>query len=117
MRNRQLGLSLGGLIFGSIVLIFVVLFGLKIGPKYVEFFTAKEAITAIANSGETSPQDIRKAFAARQAIDDIPSLKPSDLDITRQGGAVVISFAYRKEIPLIGNMGVYIDFEASAVGR
>ena len=117
MRNRQLGLSLGGLIFGSIVLIFVVLFGLKIGPKYVEFFTAKEAITAIANSGETSPQDIRKAFAARQAIDDIPSLKPSDLDITRQGGAVVISFAYRKEIPLIGNMGVYIDFDASAVGR
>ena len=117
MRNRQLGLSLGGLILGSIVLIFVVLFGLKIGPKYVEFFTAKEAITAIANSGETSPQDIRKAFAARQAIDDIPSLKPSDLDITRQGGAVVISFAYRKEIPLIGNMGVYIDFEASAVGR
>ena len=117
MRNRQLGLSLGGLIFGSIVLIFVVLFGLKIGPKYVEFFTAKEAITAIANSGETSPQDIRKAFAARQAIDDIPSLKPSDLDITRQGGAVVISFAYRKEIPLIGNMGVYIDFQASAVGR
>ena len=117
MRNRQLGLSLGGLIFGSIVLIFVVLFGLKIGPKYLEFFTAKEAITAIANSGETSPLEIRKAFAARQAIDDMPSLKPSDLDITRQGGAVVISFAYRKEIPLIGNMGVYIDFQASAVGR
>lgn len=117
MRNRQLGLSLGGLIIGAIVLIFVVLFALKIGPKYVEYFTAKEAITAIANSGETSPVEIRKAFAARQAIDDMPSLKPSDLDITREGGAVVISFAYRKEVPLIGNMGVYIDFQASAVGR
>lgn len=117
MRSRQLGLSLGGLIIGAIVLIFVVLFALKIGPKYVEYFTAKEAITAIANSGETSPVEIRKAFAARQAIDDMPSLKPSDLDITREGGAVVISFAYRKEVPLIGNMGVYIDFQASAVGR
>lgn len=117
MRNRQLGLSLGGLIVGSIVLILVILFGLKIGPKYLEFYTAKEAITAIANSGETSPLEIRKAFAARQAIDDMPSLKPTDIDVTREGGAVVISFAYRKEVPLVGNMGVYMDFQASAVGR
>jgi hypothetical protein len=117
MRNRQLGLSLGGLIFGSIVLIVVILFGLKIGPDYMEYFTIKEAITAIANSGETSPVEIRKSFSARQAIDNMPSIQPSDLDISHQGGAVVISFAYRKEVPLIGNMGVYIDFQASAVGR
>ena len=117
MRNRQLGLSLGGLIFGSIALIFVILFGLKVGPDYMEYFTAKEAITAIANSGETSPAEIRKSFEARQAIDDMPSLHSNDLDISRQGGAVVISFAYRKEVPLVGNMGVYMDFQASAVGR
>ena len=54
MRNRQLGLSLGGLIVGSVVLIFVALLGFKVGPKYMEYFTIKDAITAIANSGETS---------------------------------------------------------------
>ncbi|MGH8735990.1 MAG: DUF4845 domain-containing protein, partial [Burkholderiales bacterium] len=96
MRNRQLGLGLGGLIFGSVVLIFVVLLGLKVGPKYMEYFTIKEAITAIANSGETSPAEIRKSFDLRQAIDDMPSLKPSDLIISRDSGQVVISFAYRK---------------------
>lgn len=116
MRNRQLGLSLGGLIFGSIVLIFVVLLGLKVAPKYIEYFTAKEAITAIANSGETSPVEIRKSFDARQAIDDMPSLKPSDLVISREGGQVVISFGYRKEIPLFANVGLYIDFQASSSG-
>jgi Domain of unknown function (DUF4845) len=117
MRNRQLGLSLGGLIFGSVVLIFVVLLGLKVGPKYMEYFTAKEAITAIANSGETSPGEIRKSFDARQAIDEMPSLKPSDLVISREGGQVVISFAYRKDIPLFANVGLYVDFQASSTGR
>ena len=117
MRNKQLGLSLGGLIFGSVVLIFVVLLGLKVGPKYMEYFTAKEAITAIANSGETSPGEIRKSFDARQAIDEMPSLKPSDLVISREGGQVVISFAYRKDIPLFANVGLYVDFQASSTGR
>ena len=117
MRKSQLGLSLGGLVAGSIVLVFVLLFVFKIGPDYLEYFTIKEAITAIANSGESSPGAIRKSFAARQAIDDMPSIKPSDLDITHEGGATVISFSYRKEVPLVGNMGVYMDFQASATGR
>ena len=46
----------------------------------------------------------------------MPSLKPSDLVISREGGQVVISFAYRKEIPLFANVGLYIDFQASSSG-
>ena len=116
MRNRQLGLSLGGLLVGSVVVIFVALLGFKVGPKYMEYFTIKDAITAIANSGETSPAEIRKSFNLRQAIDDMPSVKPSDLEISRDSGQVVISVAYRKEIPLFGNVGLYIDFQASSSG-
>ena len=116
MRNRQLGLSLVGLIIGSFVLIIVALLGFKVGPKYMEYFTIKEAITAIANSGETSPVEIRKSFDLRQAIDDMPSVKPSDLVISRDSGRVVISIAYRKEIPLFANLGLYIDFQASSSG-
>ena len=114
MRNRQLGLSLGGLIFGSVVLIFVALLGLKVGPKYMEYFTIKDAITAIANSGESSPAEIRKSFDLRQAIDNMPSVKPSDLVISTESGRVVISVTYRKEIPLFANVGLYIDFQASS---
>jgi hypothetical protein len=116
MRKRQLGLSLGGLIFWSVVVIFVALLGFKVGPKYMEYFTIKDAITAIANSGETTPAEIRKSFDLRQAIDDMPSVKPSDLVISKDSGQVVISVAYRKEIPLFGNVGLYIDFQASSSG-
>jgi hypothetical protein len=40
-------------------------------------------------------------------------VKASDLEVTKEGNDVVISFAYRKEVPIAGNVGLYVDF----VGR
>jgi len=118
MRHRQFGLSLSGLLFGSIVLILVVLLGLKLVPEYLDYFTAKKAIDAIAQEQPgATPMEIRKAFDARQAIDNIPQLKPSDLDITKEGGQTVIAFAYRKDIPLFANVGIYVDFQADTRGQ
>jgi hypothetical protein len=76
------------------------------------------AIKAIAReSNASTPAEVRRAFESRAAIDDINSVKPSDLDITKEGGEMVISFAYRKEVPLFANVGVYVDFAASSRGR
>jgi hypothetical protein len=47
-------------------------------------------------------------------VDDITSIKGADLEITKDGGTVVITAAYRKEIPLFANVGVYIDFAATS---
>jgi hypothetical protein len=58
--------------------------------------------------------EIRRAFDARQAIDDFTAVKGADLEITKLGNDVVISASYRKEVPLFGNIGVYIDFEATS---
>ncbi|HMA88493.1 MAG TPA: DUF4845 domain-containing protein [Burkholderiales bacterium] len=118
MRNRQYGLTLSGLIFGSIVIVLLVLLGLKLVPQYIEYFTAVKTINAVAKDNpDGTPAEVRRAFELREAVDDIPSLKPSDLDITKEGGQNVISFAYRKEVPLVANVGLYIDFQASTRGR
>ena len=117
MRNTQCGLSLMGLIFGLFVLIIVALFGMKVIPSFMEFRTAKNAIDAIARQNPTAtPADVRRAFDARSAIDDINAVKANDLEITRQGNQVVIGFAYRKEVPLFSNVGLYIDYRASTGG-
>jgi hypothetical protein len=118
MRNRQRGLTLGGLVIGLFVVIIVALVGLKIVPAYMEYGTAKNAIQAIARErNATTPAEVRRAFESRAAIDDINAVKASDLDITKEGGDMVISFAYRKEVPLFANVGVYVDFAASSRGR
>ena len=115
MRNRQLGVSLVGLIIGSIILIFVLLLGMKTLPPYLEYFTAKKLIVQVANEQRGgSVLDIKKAWQLKTAIEDVPSVTDKDLEITKEGGEVVISFAYRKEVPLFANVGVYMDFAASS---
>ena len=118
MQHRQRGLSLGGLFLGLFALILLALLAMKLIPAYMEYGTAKNAIQAIARErASASPQDIRRAFDGRAQIDDITAVKASDLEITKEGGEVVISFAYRKEVPLFMNVGVYMDFAASSRGQ
>jgi hypothetical protein len=113
-KNTQYGISLLGLIFWLVVLIVGALLGMKLAPAYIEYGTAKSAIEAIARDrNAATPAEVRRAFDSRAAIDNINVIKASDLDVTKQGNEMVIGFSYRKEVPLVANVGVYMDFAAS----
>lgn len=117
MRARQRGITLMGLIMGSFVLVFVALLVMRLLPSYIEYFTIKKAVVSISNENRgrgASPNDVRRAFDARQAIDDFKAVKAADLEITKTGNDVQIVAAYRKEIPLFANIGIYIDFLAES---
>jgi Tfp pilus assembly major pilin PilA len=114
MKNQQ-GMTLIGIVMICIGIIIVAIGGLKIAPAYIEYFTAKKAIVAIAlTDGRGTVGDIRAAFDRRAAIDDITVITPKDLEITKEGNDVVISFSYPKKIPLFGNVSALIDFSASS---
>jgi hypothetical protein len=115
MRNKQTGVSLTGLIIVFAILIVLALVGMKVGPAVSEFFTAKNHIKVIANEKRSgSVAEIRKAWDQRTMIDEVKVLSSNDLEITKEGGEVVISFAYKKEVPLFSNVGLYIDFAANS---
>ena len=115
MRDKQGGISMAGLLVGLVVLVFLALLGMKVAPAYIEFFTAKKAIIAIANENRNgSVADIRRAFQNRANVDDITAVDMKDLEITKEGGQVVVNAAYRKEVPLFMNVGLYFDFRLSS---
>jgi hypothetical protein len=115
MRNKQLGIGLGGLLVGAAIFIVLATLGMKLAPSYLEFFAIKKAVNAIAQEKRTaSVADIRKTWDNRSTIDDINSVKAADIEITKEGSDLVITAAYRKEIPLAGNLGLYIDFRATS---
>jgi len=104
-----------GMLVVGIVIVFVALGGLKIGPAYMEYYTAKKAIVAVARDNPRAVViDIRRAFQLRAAVDNIDVIDAKDLEITKEGEEVVVSFAYTKRIPLFANIGVVIDFAASS---
>lgn len=118
MRNNQSGVSLLALVAILIILFVVALFGMKVVPSVLEFRAAKGAIEAIAREQPNgTPADIRRSFDNRSNIDNIESIKPADLEIGKDGNQVVISFAYRKEVPLFKNVGLYINYAATAGGQ
>jgi len=114
MRRDQFGISLSGLIMGAVILIALALLGMKLAPSYIEFFAIKKAVNAIASGGASSVADVRKQFDQRASVDDITTVKGSDLEITKEGQRTVIRAAYRKEVPLVGNVGIYVDFNAAS---
>lgn len=117
MRARQRGITLLGLIVGSFVVVLVALLAMRLLPSYIEYFTIKKAVVSISNEMRGrggSAADVRRAFDARQAIDDFKAVKAADLEITKVGNDVQIVAAYRKEVPLFANIGIYIDFVAES---
>jgi hypothetical protein len=116
--RRQQGLSMMVLVITLVVLILVALLSFKLIPSFIEFRAMKAAVLAIAREKQSgSVADIRRAWDTRGAIDDYTSVKAADLDISKQGNQVVIAFAYRKEVPLFANVGLYIDFAATSQGE
>ena len=116
MRRTQLGISLSGLIMGAVILIAILMVGMKLAPSYIEYFAIKKAVNAIASETRAggTVAEVRKSFDQRATIDDINTVKGSDLEVTKEGQSLIIRAAYRKEIPLVSNIGVYIDFNASS---
>jgi hypothetical protein len=112
--SKQRGISLLGLILGLFILIVVALFSMKVIPSYMEYATAKSTIEAIARDPlMNSPQMVRNAFEARAQVDNITAIRPTDLEITKDGNRMVIGFAYRKEVQLSDKVGLFIDYTAS----
>jgi hypothetical protein len=116
---KQKGISLVGLIFISMLLIFVALLGMKVTPSIIEYQTTLSNIKATASDpalqGAGVPQ-IRNAYLRRIQVSGESEVKPEDLDVSKDSGEVVISFAYSKRIPLFANVSLMIDYEGSSSG-
>ena len=106
-----------GFVIVIIILAVVAVGAMKIGPAYLEYFSAKKAVVSIVASGEArnaTVADIRKAFTRRAGVDNVSVISGDDLEITKEGGDVVITFAYPKKIPLFGNASLLIEFAGSS---
>ncbi len=117
MRKQQ-GLTLSGLLLWAIVIVVAVLLGLKLGPSYMEYYTIEKTFKTIAaEAGTRNAQrsEIERSFASRATIDDITSIAPADLEISKgEGGNVVISASYSTRVPLFGNVSACLDFHPTS---
>jgi Tfp pilus assembly protein PilE len=113
--SRQRGLSLIGLIFVGMIVVALLALGFRIVPAVIEYIAIERAVQKIKN--ESTVRDIQAAFERHRTIDDITSITSKDLDITKEGDRVVISYAYQKKIPILDNVSLVIDFAGTTRDR
>lgn len=113
----QRGVTLTGLLMGVALLGIVTFFVLKLFPDVTEYLAVVKDVKATAQdpaSRGMSIGEIRVAYSKRAEIDNIKSIDPADLEITKENDNIVISFAYSRKIPLFLNASLVLDFEGSS---
>ncbi|HET7774868.1 MAG TPA: DUF4845 domain-containing protein [Azospira sp.] len=119
LKKHQRGVSLSGLLVWSFIIVIVVMGGMKVVPSVLEYYSIGKSIKAMVSDNHlksATALEIRQAFDKRAEVGYITEIKGSDLDISKDGSDLVISFAYAKKIHLAGPVSLYIDFQGSAKG-
>jgi Domain of unknown function (DUF4845) len=111
---KQHGLSFVGFLVVAAVVVFFAIVGMKVVPTVLEYSAIQRAVKKTAQDGGETPASMRAKFDQYGAVDDISSIKGTDLDITKQNGEVVVAFKYEKKIPLFGPASIVIDYEGSS---
>jgi hypothetical protein len=99
-KSKQRGISFIGLIFVGGVLAMSGVVAAQVFPTVLEFMAVQKAVQRAA-AGQ-SVVEVRSIFDKQTEVDAITSINGKDLEVGKQGDKVVVSFAYQREIHLVG---------------
>ncbi len=112
MKMHQRGISFIGMLFVAAVVGCLFIVGAQVAPTLIEF----QAITKAASKSATGSTvaEVRGLFDKAAQIDDIRSISGKDLDVTKAGDKIVVSFAYTREIHLAGPAYLLMKYAGSS---
>lgn len=114
--NKQRGVSFSGFLAVVVILIFVAIGGMKILPAYIENNEIKGIFDTISHDPEmqgAQVKDVRDAFAKRAMMNNIKVVSPADIEVSKEGGRLLLSVSYAVKIPLVANATLVLEFNTS----
>jgi hypothetical protein len=115
MKRSQRGLTILGFLFVTAVFVTVALVGFRVFPAYVEYFAVKKALEQSMDESPTGNiQEIRRAFDRKTSAGYIESVRPSDVQVSRDGNRLVASVAWQRVLHMIGNASILLEFDVAA---
>ena len=99
-KSKQRGISFIGFVFVGSLLAMTGVVAAQVFPTFLEYQSITRAVNK-AREGQ-SVAEARMIFDKAAQIDDIKSISGKDIDVTKEGDKVVVSFAYEREVHLAG---------------
>ena len=115
-RHRQGGLTMTGFLFTAIVAVAVVMIGFRMLPPYIEYFTVKKVMgrTLEETRQPFSLYQFRRDFDLKASADYIDSVQGSDIQVNKEGNALIATASWTRTLHLVGNVSLLLEFEATA---
>jgi Tfp pilus assembly protein PilE len=115
MQTRQRGLSMIGFLFVAAVLMIVALLAFRMIPAYIEYYTIQKALeNALADTNDPSLANVRKAMERRLNADYADAVSARDVAVNKNGNTITASVSWEKKLPLVQNVSLLLEFDASA---
>lgn len=112
-RSGLRGFSTVSAMFWVMVVVGTLYVFFKVLPAMNEHFAIRKTVRGIVASGPATPLEVQNSFDRQKGIDGIESISGRDLEITREDGVLVITYAYDRKIPLFGGVSLLIRYDGS----
>lgn len=112
MKQRQRGITFLGLITVGVVVAFVGIMGAQVFPTYTEYMTIQKAVNKAAAG--TTVTEVRAIFDRAASVDYIGSIAGKDLEVTKSGDKVVVSFEYQREFHMGGPAYLVMKYKGTS---
>ena len=112
--NRQAGITLIGFLLILMVAGFFAFLGMRLFPVYMEYYSLRQAMKAVAaEPGITTqpPEQVKASLDRKLNIGYVTRVKPNNVRVTRQGGNYLLNVRYEARGPLLYNLEYVATFD------
>jgi Tfp pilus assembly protein PilE len=109
LKSKQRGATFIGMLFIAAVIGILFIVGAKVAPTVIEY----QAILKAANNAKmgSTVAEVKSTFDKNQSTGYFDAISSKDLVIEKIADRHVISFAYQKEIALVGPAYLLLKYE------
>ena len=113
--RRQRGLSLLGFLFVAAVVLIGALLAFRVVPAYIEWYNVQRALdAAVKDSTDPTLNNIRRSMERKLNADYADAISAKDVEVTRTGNTITASVSWQKKLPLVSNVSLLLDFDATS---
>ena len=119
MTRRQRGVTTIGWIFLLIPVALVLYAGIRVGPKYLDYYKAvtalKEVATLLKSDETLTPQNIIVAIERKFTAQYVNNLAPKDVIVKKGDKGWEMTVDYEEVTPMFGNLSLLTSFNNTVV--
>jgi hypothetical protein len=113
--RHQRGSSMVGFLFVAAVLLVCALLAFRMIPAYIEYYTVQRALEdAIKEVNDPTLANVRRAVERKLSADYVDSVTSKDVEVAKTGNAITAYATWEKKLPLVHNVSLLMEFNASA---